>query len=116
MPLSYEVDKELEVPDGAFDKNDIATILVTGGRYGGHWQLTAIPLVNGVPTDEAIGQIMTAQDNRPDMAIDTAVVWINDACQKADFKLAHFENKNNLHSPDEAPYFASGLFFVDRRK
>lgn len=116
MPLAYEVLKELKFPDGAFNKDDIATILVTGGSYSaGYWKMTAIPLADSAP-DELIGQIMTEQDERPDMAVDTVVVWVNDACVKAGLKVAHFENKNSVYGPDKAPFFATAIFLIDRRK
>ncbi|NRQ34492.1 hypothetical protein HII36_21955 [Nonomuraea sp. NN258] len=47
--------------------------------------------------------------------MDTAYVWINDACIKAGVRLAHFENRNDQYGPDGAPYFASAAFAIDRR-
>lgn len=117
MPLAYQVTEPLSIPDAAFNADDIATILVQGGRYGGEWVMNAIALDGGPIREdvEVIGSIQTARDDRPSMAVDTAVVWVNDVCVKAGLKLAHFENRNGDYGPNEAPYFAAALFLIDRR-
>jgi hypothetical protein len=115
MPLAYQEQQPLIIPDSAYNTDDIATILITGGRYGGQWQLNAIPMTPGGPGEPA-GSILTAADNRPGMAVDTALVWVNDAVARAGLKLAHFESKNDQYPPDQAPYFAAALALIDRRK
>ena len=115
MPLSYRVQVPLTIPDEVFNTDDIATVLVTGARYGSHWILNAIPFIEGM-AQEPIGKIETVPDERPDMAIDTAYIWVNDACVKTGVRIAHFVNKNDAYGPDEAPYFASALFLIDRRE
>lgn len=113
MPLAYEVRKTLNIPQTAFG-DDIAVVLVTGGRYGGSWVLRAFPMQDGKPGD-AVGEIMTDPDERPSMAVDTALIWVNDACVKAGWNLAAHQDRNYEYAPEEAPYFAAALFVIDRR-
>jgi hypothetical protein len=114
VPLAYEIRKPLEIPDDAYNSDDIAAIVVTGGRYGGQWYLSAIPM-HGSSQGESVGEIFTNADDRPDMAVDTAYVWVAGVCMTSGVKLAHFQNKNSEYGPDEAPYFAGALFLIDRR-
>jgi hypothetical protein len=114
MPLTYEVCEPLVIPDDAYNADGIAAIIVTGGRYGGCWSLSALP-AGGPQQGQPVGEIFTEKDERPSMAVDTAVVWVNEACVLAGVKLAHFESLNYKYGPDEAPYFASAMFLVDRR-
>lgn len=117
MPLAYETRRSLTFPDRIFSADDIAVIVVTGARYGGQWSLSALVVQEGGPSDDSkLGEIFTAENPDPQQAVDTAYVWVNDACVSGDVKLAHFENKNSTYGPDEAPYFASALFLIDRRK
>lgn len=102
-------------PDDAFNADDVAVILVNGARYGGQWALNAWPVKDGRPSENPVGEIFTEKTDRPDVAVDAAYVWINDACTKAGMKLAHFVNKNSEYGPNEAPFFAAALFVVDRR-
>lgn len=115
MPLAYEVREPLVIPDDAYNADGIATICVTGGRYGGHWMLHALP-AGGEQKSKSVGEIFTEADPRPDMAVDTAYVWVNDACVRAGVKLALVRNLNDQYGPDEAPYFAGGIFLIDRRE
>lgn len=114
MPLAYEERTPLTIPADAFADDDLARIVVQGGRYGGEWNLIASVLTPG-SDPQPIGEIMTAADDRPEMAVDTAQVWLNDACGKAGLKLAHFESKNDSYGPAEAPFFAAAFALVDRR-
>jgi hypothetical protein len=116
MPLTYEVRKPLEIPGDAYNADDIATILVTGGRYGGCWALSALPVRDGEPEKTKIGEIFTERDERPSMAVDTALIWVNAACVQAGVRLAHVKNLNDSYDAESAPYFASAMFLIDRRK
>jgi hypothetical protein len=115
MPLTYQENQPLVIPVDAYNADDIATVLVTGGRYGAQWALKALPVYDGKPRDVVIGEIWTAKDERPDMAVDTAVVWVNNACVHAGVKMAHFDNLNSTYDAESAPYFASAIFLIDRR-
>ncbi len=119
MPLAYHVTDELEIPDSAFNADDIATLLIQGGRYGGAWIMNAGAMVDGKPDGDVIGSIETVEDiqgPRPDVAVDSAYVWVNDACVRQGWKLAAFENLNGLYDAASAPFFAAGMFYVDRAK
>ena len=115
MPLTYGVTEPLAIPADAYNADDVAVILVTGGRYGGQWALRAQPVKDGKPTETCIGEIFTEKDERPGMAVDTAYVWVNDACVRAGVKLAAVKDMNGSYDAESAPYFASALFYVDRR-
>jgi hypothetical protein len=114
MPLQFQVVKPLVIPGDAYNADDVAVIVVTGGRYGGQWALNAIA-THGSKKGCPIGEIETERDERPSMALDTALVWVNDACAKARVKLVTWQNKNDQYGPDEAQFFASAIFVIDRR-
>lgn len=117
MPLPYHVTTDLDLSQLVYNADDIATIVVTGGQYDGDWALNAIPFDGGRPAGDAIGSIMTERAGHgPEMAFDTAYVWVNDACVKAGVKLVHAADKNDERPAEERPYFATGLFLVDRRQ
>lgn len=116
MTLDYDVIQPLQIPDDAYT-DDIATIVVTGGSYGGIWALHAIS-THQLPDDaEAIGGIETAEAPRqPDAAFAAAHRWIQESCAEAGLVLAHFKSLNSTYSPGEAPFFCGGQFFIDRRR
>lgn len=116
MPLAYEVTQPLMIPADAWNADDIATILVTGGRYGGQWALRALIVADGKPAEACVGEIFTAADNRPSMAVDTALIWVNDTCAKTGVRLAGFNNLNHTYDAGSAPYLASALFYIDRQE
>lgn len=112
MPLHYDVEEELNIPAELFNADAIAIININGGRYGGDWVISAS--ARGV--DESLGQINTShdrsrydltQDERyPDLAVDTAYVWLHDHVKKHGWRLLVWENFNSQIGPDERPYFA----------
>ena len=116
MPLAYSVRRPLDIPAEAYNRDDIATIVVTGGSYGGRWILNALSTHEGSDPTKSLGEIETVEaPDQPDQAVDTAVVWVNDFCVKNGVKLAHFENKNSEYGPDEAPFFAAAIFLIDKQ-
>jgi hypothetical protein len=116
MPLAYETREPLTIPGSAFNADDVATILVQGARYGGQWMLGAQVVRNGKPEDAIIGSIFTEADDRPSMAVDTAWIWVNDACMKDGVKLAAWNDLNGSYDAGSAPFFAAATFIIDRRK
>lgn len=109
MPLDYTVKQALVIPDDAFTDN-IVVIIAHGGRYGGRWSVKAFKDAKG----PVFGEILTARDERPGMAVDTALVWLNDYAVSNGLTLAHRENLNHNFPPDQAPYFALGRFVLER--
>ncbi|GGS84271.1 hypothetical protein GCM10010156_48590 [Planobispora rosea] len=114
MPLAYTTHQPLEIPADAYNDDDIATIVVQGARYGGQWMLTAVWFRSNGSSD-LIGKIQTVPSTDPDLVVNTAFVWVNDACMTSGVKLAHYENRNNAYGPEEAPYRAAAVFLIDRR-
>jgi len=114
--LGYEVREGLNIPDEAFNKHDIATIVVTGGSYGGEWMLNAISMHTSPDEATAIGKIRTGKaPERPDLAIVAAASWLEEECTRQGLSLRVFKDKNSDYSPDAAPYFAGCLALIDRR-
>jgi hypothetical protein len=113
MPLHYEVETELTVPAEAFDANAIAVIDFNGGRYGGDWVISASTRC----VDESLGEIHTSYDRSrydltkdvryPNLAADTAYVWLHDFVKKLGWRLLSWDNFNSQMGPDERPYFVS---------
>lgn len=104
--LDFTVTQPLEIPASAF-VDDIATVVVTGGSYGGMWVLNAISTHLPPDTVEPIGGIQTVRaDRRPELALAAAHQWIVESCTV---------DLNLTYGPDEAPFFCSGQFIIDRR-
>ncbi len=108
MPLAYEVITQLALPPAAFNTDGLAVLTANGARYGGEWVMTFHDNDPAV----SLAEIHTAADDRPDMAVDTAYVFVNDACVKNGLKIVGFKNLNDRYPPDQAPYFALGQFVV----
>ncbi len=114
MPLTYDTREPLVIPDEGWNDDGQLLLLVQGGRYGGQWLMSAAPLdLEHGPGDE-VGAIWTALDYRPAMAVDTAVVWVNDACARAGHSVLAVMNLNHLYDADSAPYFAAVQFVIGK--
>lgn len=113
MPLHYDVEEELNIPNEAFNADAIAAIDINGSRYGGDWIISASTRC----VDESLGEIHTSydrsrcdltQDERySDLAADTAYVWLHDFVKKHGWRLLAWQNFNSQMGPDERPYFVS---------
>lgn len=115
--LAYTVAQPLAIPGEAYNADDIATIVVTGGSYGGSWVLTALSTHLPPGEGQPIGRIETGQaERRPDLALDAAHRWIRESCDETGLVLGHFKDLNDHYGPDEAPFFSSGQFLIDRRR
>ena len=115
--LNYQVEEPLELPGEAFNDDDIATIVVTGGSYGGMWVMNAISTHTPADQAAALGAIQTEDaPRRPDLAVEAAEDWIKEECKRLGYKLAHSASQNHTYGLDEAPFFAGILFRIDRRK
>ena len=122
MPLPYEVTSPLDVPASAFNPDGIAVISINGGRYGGHWVINAFVDVR----EESAGEIETTYDLRrsdltkddryPDLAADTAYVWLHDHVKKHGWRLLMWENLNSQYGPDERPYFSTARAVIGNDK
>lgn len=108
MPLAYEVIDPLTLTAEAFNADGLAVITANGARYGSEWAMTFHDNDPAV----SLGEIHTAADDRPSMAVDTAYVFVNDACVKNGLKIVSFRNMNDRYPPDQAPYFALAQFVV----
>lgn len=118
MPLSYVLRTPLDVPAPAFNDNAIAVIEIRGSRYGGDWVITA----NAASAPEPLGKIETSydmtrrdmtQDERyPDLAVDTAYVWLHDHVTKHGWRLLSWDNHNKRIPADEKPYFMAAQALI----
>lgn len=111
MPLPYEVHEALQVSTSSFNDDGLAVLMVHGGRYGGDWEINA-RLSSDDPSREPRGSIGTSRgrtstkDERyPDLALDSAFVWLNDEAKKRGWRLVHWESLNDNFPSDQKPYF-----------
>ncbi len=114
--LNYEIVEPLTIPEDAW-QDDVAVIVVTGTSYGGEWVLVAKP--THLPPGQAstIGEIETDRaDRQPNLALDAASDWVQRYCYANEFRLHQEMNLNHHYGPDEAPFFSSGSFVIDRRQ
>jgi hypothetical protein len=107
--LSYQETEPLTVSDEAFNADDIAVLIVTGASGGGEWFLNA--LIPG--SEDPIGRIQTSRDPRPGMAFNTATAWVHAYCRKNKIFLAFGSMEE--YPPDQAPYFMTARYAIDRR-
>jgi hypothetical protein len=75
--LAYEIMQPLEIPDGAYNDDDVATLVVTGGSYGDMWVLDALRTDVDPDDNTPIGSIETdPAPRRPDLAVTAARDWM----------------------------------------
>lgn len=111
MPLPYNTTESLQVPAGDFSQDAIAVLTLQGARYGGHWTIDAY---TASPT-ESVGTIetcydlkradLTKEERYPQLAMDTALIWINDHVKRHGWRLLTWEGLNDKYGADERPFF-----------
>ncbi|MET9111714.1 hypothetical protein [Streptomyces zhihengii] len=103
------------IPDEAYDRNDIATIVVTGTVYGDTWVLDAIPTHLPPEKVKAIGTIeVMGVAGEADLVLKAAHAWLSTSVLDANLGLAHYETLNDRYGPNEAPYFTGAKALIDR--
>jgi hypothetical protein len=107
VTLTYEVTADLTIPPDQFNADGLAVLTAHGARYGGTW---AINILNN--DRHPLGEIRTEPDERPDMAVDTAHMWVNDVCARNNLKVVQAENLNGQLPADQRPFFALARFVV----
>lgn len=138
MPLVYETRQPLDLSGLTFNADDVTVLLVSGASYSGHWALHAFPMpsrANATPIGEVLTEATPAyrelanldgwpetrreaprSDPRgPGLALDTAMVWVNDACVKAGYRLAATQDDSPSIPDDERPFRIVARFVIDRR-
>lgn len=123
MPLPYDTSKNLDIPTSTFNDDGIAVIDIRGGRYGGHWVINAF--VAGADEREA-GSIETCYDLRrddltkderyPNLAADTAYVWLHGEMKQRGWRLLAWENLNQHYPAGERPYFMAARAVIGSDK
>ena len=111
MPLPYGVTEPINIRAADFNPDHIAVLDISGGRYGGHWVITAFT----ANADGPVGRIdtcydldradLTKDENYPRLAVDTALVWLNDETKYHGWRLLMWEGLNDQYGPAEKPYF-----------
>lgn len=114
--LEYFESIALDLKQLRYRDDDLAQLLVRGTRYGGDWVLSASPFFDGQPTDAGVvGKIeTTGVKGDASWAFQTACVWVEDACKKADLVVASSEDLRNLLPAEEREYFCNAMIFIDR--
>lgn len=109
----YITDEPLNVPADAFNADGIATLILTGGRYGGQWLINVChgPAEN----PDIIGSVETDVTTDPDEAAAAALSWVREECVRTGLKVAHYVNHNDRYGPAERPFFTlAQVLLVDK--
>lgn len=112
MPLEYETTKPLTI--NSYNENGLAVLAVQGGRYGGTWAISAVPVGGAQPAgeirtflDQERHPDLTNDPRYPNLAIESAFIWLRDQTANQGLRLVYFECLNHRHSAGEAPYFCA---------
>ena len=127
MPLPYDTSKTLRIPTEAFNDNGIAVLDIHGGRYDGHWVIDAFiagankrsdePEIGGIETCYDLQRDdLTKDDRYPDLAVDTAYVWLNDEMKKLGWRLLAWDNFNGQQDPGMRPYYIAARVVIGSDK
>ena len=118
MPLPYDVTEPLQLPRGHFNADAIAVITIQGGRYGGHWVINAF----ADDPNETVGRIdtcydlqradLTKDERYPQLATDTALIWLNDETKRRGWRLLTWDSFNDRYGPDEKPFFMAARALI----
>lgn len=109
MPLSISSGTGLELPSAEFNADGLAVIMISGGRYGGQWVMGASAKADGPKLGEFWADSgprdLTGDPCYPDLAIETAFVWLRGETARLGLRLVGFENLNRHYDADSRPYF-----------
>ena len=91
-----------------FPHEDFPVSNFFGGRYGGNWSMAA----SLRPSSDTVGQLTTERggvslnDPRyPDLALESAFIWLMAQAKKHGWRVLFFENHNERYAEAERPYF-----------
>jgi len=109
MPLGVSSSTGLDIPAGTFNSDGLAVIMLSGGRYGGQWVITVSAQADGPQFGEfwadSDGRVLTGDPRYPDLAIETAFIWLMAEAPPRGWRVVSFENLNRHYGPGERPYF-----------
>jgi hypothetical protein len=107
MPLPVEHSIPLNVPTDAFDEKGLCELFVSGGRYSGIWSMAVLRGADGPVLGRlTAGRRELKQDPcYPDLAVDTAFVWLMGEAAEHGWRVLWFKNLNSQYGPGERPYF-----------
>lgn len=103
--VGFKTEQELAVPEPSFNKDGIASLIVTGGRYSGTWKINVCDGPADSPT--ILGSVWTESTEDPSVAVATATAWLAEECTRLGLKVAHVEDHSHKYGPDERPYFVT---------
>lgn len=111
MPLPVHSSEPLNIPASAFNEDDLTVIFLSGGRYGGDWVISASIRADGdqlgtFTTDAGLSRPALVNDpHYPDLAIETAFIWLMSEARKHGWRVVSFECLNDQYREAERPYF-----------
>jgi hypothetical protein len=107
--LTVVPEKDLELGDDAFSEDGLAVLFVSGGRYGGDWNMAAS---TGAEEDSRgsfwatrPGGVSPDDPQYPDMAVEAAFGWLAGQARARGWRVLSWENLNSEYGPAERPYF-----------
>ncbi|WP_406639069.1 hypothetical protein [Amycolatopsis sp. WGS_07] len=113
MPLPFDRKSSLRVSLSEFNKDGLFALMVHGNRYGGNWNINLFP-ADERPADNSRGSIMTSwdhksddltkDDNFPDLALDTAYVWLNSEASALGWRLVYWSSLKDQIPKDQQPF------------
>lgn len=111
MPLAAHTIDDLDVQDDAFNADGLAVVFVSGVRYGGDWVIRASASADGpsfgeFETSAGDSKVRMQADPRyPDLAIESAFVWLIDQARGRGQRVVDFKCHNDRYGAGERPYF-----------
>lgn len=118
MPLGISSGTGLELPAGEFNADGLAVIMISGGRYGGAWAISATATADGPKLGEfrtSSPRDLTGDPRYPDLAIETAFIWLRGETVRLGLRLVGFENLNQHYDAGSRPYFCLAQAVIANR-
>jgi hypothetical protein len=119
MPLDHTTITPLEIPNAAFNADGLAVLLLRGTRETGTWVIQA-----GAGGEVGLGQLQTFipeqggfldDPHYPDLAVETAFVWLNEQARRQGWRVVSWECLNAYYDPEQRPFYCAARAVVVNR-
>lgn len=114
--LRFATKKPLDANALVFDAHGEAAVLGQGGRYGGEWAITIVPMTPNLKPVEGYPVIGSAQTDAGD-SLDgyaTMQAWVQEQARAAGLSVVSAQDRNGARPVEERQYFLAGLFVLAR--
>lgn len=118
MPLAFTTDQPLDLNGCEYNDDDLAVLMLAGGRYGGIWAVQAMTAEGDVigsfqtHLDESKHADLPNDPRYPYLAAETGFIWLREQTAQLGVQLLHFECLNHQYAAESAPYFCAAQFIV----